>query len=187
LLAFSSPIALHLTAKCPGWVKSAVLPRANYFRSSATSRHFWSPPACRKGAKNGMIFRSTPRRDCQRSVPPLLQQLNGRHAKPQVVNFIQTHAGIARSIQPANAAPYEATMTQFIAPHSRTTCHDRITRNFPAAGFDHRGRRCRGISRRRGSCHRHIDARAGGQGVATGCEVSGHSEGGATLRKLRAV
>jgi hypothetical protein len=35
--------------------------------------------------------------------------------------------------------------------------------------------------------HRHIDARAGGQGVATGGEVSGHSEGGATLRKLHAV
>ena len=46
-------------------------------------------------------FRGTPRRDCERSVPPLLQQLNGRHAKTQVVNFIQTRAGVARSIQPA--------------------------------------------------------------------------------------
>jgi len=42
-------------------------------------------------------------------------------------------------------------MTQIIVSHSRTTCHERITRNFPAAGFDHRGRRCRGISHRRGN------------------------------------
>src|ERR1035437_2879053 len=68
-----------------------------------------------------------------------------------------------------------------------TTCHDRITRNFPAAGFDHRCRRCRGIGHRRGSGHRHIDARVGGQGVAGQRKVSGHPEGGATLRKLHSV
>jgi len=66
-------------------------------------------------------------------------------------------------------------------------CHDRITRNFPAAGFDNRGRRCRGIGHRRGSGHRHIDVRAGGQGVAENRKVPRHPEGGATLRKLCTV
>jgi hypothetical protein len=49
-------------------------------------------------------------------------------------------------------------MMLLIGSHSRTICHDRIIRNFPAAGFDHRGRRSRGIDHRRDSGHRHIDA-----------------------------
>ena len=44
-----------------------------------------------------------------------------------------------------------------------------------------------GIGYERGSGHRHIDARAGGQGVAGQRKVSGHPEGGATLRKLHSV
>jgi hypothetical protein len=112
-----------------------------------------------------------------------------------VVNFIQTRPGVARSIESATCyeiisdkmLPCETLHTSIDCLHSRTTCHDRITRNFPAAGFDYCGRRRRGIDHRRDSGHRHIDARAGCQSIAKDREVSGHSEGGATLRQLRAV
>jgi hypothetical protein len=116
-----------------------------------------------------------------------------------VVNSIQTRAGVTRSIEDHNAlrdqiagekavaAPPRETLYDDaidLASHSRITYHDRVTRNFPAAGFDYR---CRGIGYERGSGHRFIDARAGCQGFAKDREVSGHSEGGATLRQLRAV
>jgi hypothetical protein len=55
-------------------------------------------------------------------------------------------------------------------------CHDRFTRNFPAAGFDNRSRRRRGDSG-----HRLIRARAGGEGFTKASEVSGHAKGGAEL------
>ena len=122
-------------------------------------------------------FRGTPRRDRERSVPPLLQQLNSRHAKTQVVNFIQTNAGVARRIQPAMRSEiadnrnhcgalrnHDALLS---ASHSGTTCHDRITRNFSPPGVDRRGRSGRD-SRGRDGRGWHIDARAGSESVAEG-------------------
>ncbi|MEA2829733.1 MAG: hypothetical protein QOF22_481 [Bradyrhizobium sp.] len=77
-------------------------------------------------------------------------------------------------------------LTEF-ASHSRTACHDRITRNFPTTSFDYRGHRCGSIDRRSDGGHRHIDTRACRQGGAKAREVSGHTQGRATLRNLLAV
>jgi hypothetical protein len=68
---------------------------------SCKNRRYRRPEDKSVGPRQPPSFRGTPRRGRERSVPPLLRQLNSRHAKTQVVNFIQTSAGIARSIEPA--------------------------------------------------------------------------------------
>jgi hypothetical protein len=129
-----------------------------------------------------------------------IRVLTGRRAETQkVFCFIQNCAGVVCEAPIHNAARWTAEKTPAhhakqshdeclsIVSHSRKTSHDRITRNIAAAGFDHCGGRCRGVGHRRGSGHRHIEPRTGGQSVAKDRKVSGHPEGGATLRQLRPV
>ena len=67
----------------------------------------------------------------------------------RVVCSAQCAARLSQNRKPLRRVARRERFTDAIdlASHSRTTSHDRVTRNFPAAGFDYR---CRGIGYERG-------------------------------------